>query len=85
MCFRIEQDISPRAPFAAYRYRIYENDRLIARYWHDHKGDDHGITFVGRSRMDVPEGTMIEFITGGGPDEPLQLTAKAVAYLKRNK
>jgi hypothetical protein len=40
---RIEQDdTSEREPFGQYTYRIYVGDRLVARFWHDYRGDDHG-------------------------------------------
>ena len=82
MSYRIEQDDSTkRGSFAAYTYRIYDGARLIARYWHDHRGDEHGIEFVDGRSEGSPVGRMIEFIEGGGP-EPLRLSERAVAYLK---
>jgi hypothetical protein len=85
MSYRIEQDDSSnRASFRPYTYRIYQDDRLIARYWHDHRGDEHGIEFVGGTREDWPVGRMIDFVEGGGP-EPLRLSDRAVAYLKARK
>ena len=84
MTYRIEQDTSKRESFGSYRYRIYEHDRLIAHYWHDHKGDEHGIEFVDGRREDWPVGRMIDFIEGGGP-QPLVLSARAIAYLKQKR
>jgi hypothetical protein len=83
--YRIEQD--PRASrdsFPAYTYRIYEADRLVARYWHDHRGDDHGIKFVDGHSEDWPVGLMTEFLEGGGP-EPLRLSDRAVTYLNARR
>jgi hypothetical protein len=79
--FRIEQDDSAkRPPFGLYTYRIYEDDRYIAEYWHDYRGDEHGIkVFDGRSG-DFPFSRIAEFIVGGGP-EPLRLSNRAQAFL----
>ncbi len=63
-----------------YRYRIYKDGRLIAHYWHDFRGDDHGIEFIDGTKEQWPVGRMTEFIEGGGP-EPLTLSNRAVAYL----
>ncbi|MBS0309161.1 MAG: hypothetical protein JSS58_09335 [Proteobacteria bacterium] len=66
--------------FGNYKYRILENGRLIAHYWHDYRGDEHGIDFLNGTSELWPVGRMIEFVEGGGP-EPLTLSEKAVAYL----
>lgn len=82
--YRIEQDDSRRrASFGAYTYRIYDGDLLIAKYWHDHRGDEHGIEFTDGRSEGWPVGRMIEFIEGGGP-EPLRLSERAQVYLKEN-
>ena len=78
MSYRIEQDT--RESLGEYTYRIYDGDRLIARYWHDHRGDEHGIEFQNGTRDDWPVGRMVDFIEGGGPQPPT-LSAKAIAYL----
>jgi hypothetical protein len=81
MGYTIEHDDARREPFAEYRYRIYKDGQLIGNYWHDYRGDDHGIEFLnGRSELSLPC-PMIEFLLGGGP-EPLTLSARAVAYIK---
>ena len=80
--YRIEQDNSTkRRSFAEYTYRIYDGDRLIARYCHDHRGDEHAIEFVDGRSESWPVGRMNDFIEGGGP-EPLRLSERAMAYLK---
>jgi hypothetical protein len=80
--YRIEQDDSTkRKSFGPYTYRIYEDDRLVAKYWHDYRGDDHGIEFVTGTVGDFPFPRMTDFIEGGGP-EPLRLSDRAVDYLK---
>ena len=63
-------------------YLIYEDGRVIARYWHDHRGDDHGIDFLNGDKEDWPVGRRADFLKGGGP-EPLVLSDQAVAYLKK--
>ena len=84
MSFTIEHTKEKREGFGDYTYRIYEDGRLIAHYWHDFRGDDHGIEFVNGSKESWPVGQMIEFIQGGGP-EPLTLSVRAVDYLKQKK
>jgi hypothetical protein len=80
MSFTIEYDEEPRKPFGEYQYRICRNGKLVACYWHDHRGDEHGIDFVGGESELWPVGRMIEFLEGGGP-KPLSLSERAVAYL----
>ncbi|MBI2480217.1 MAG: hypothetical protein HYV60_16770 [Planctomycetia bacterium] len=85
MSYRIEQDDSfKRQSFGEYTYRIYDGDRLIARYWHDYRGDEHGIEFIDGRSEGLPVGRMIEFVEGGG-QEPLRLSDRAVAYLKERQ
>jgi hypothetical protein len=80
--YRIEQDdCLNRAPAASYTYRIYNGDRLIARYLHDFRGDEHRIDFLDGTSEDWPVGRMVDFIEGSGP-EPLRLTDRAMAYLR---
>ena len=85
MPYRVERDGSGREPFGEYRYRIYDGDMLIANYWHDFRGDEHGIDFavpVSGSPKDLwPVGRMIDFLEGGGP-EPHALSERALAYIK---
>jgi hypothetical protein len=78
--FAIEHAGGDRDSFGNYKYRILENGRLIAHYWHDYRGDEHGIDFVNGTSELWPVGRMIEFVEGGGP-KPLTLSEKAVAYL----
>jgi hypothetical protein len=64
-----------------YNYRIFKNGRLVAMYWHDFRGDEHGIDFLGGPSEEWPVGRMIEFLLGGGP-QPLTLSEKAIKYLE---
>ncbi len=81
MSYTIQQIRSAgHQPFAEYQYRVYKDDRLIATYWHDHRGDDHGIEFADGTKDAWPVGRVVDFIEGGGP-QPLVLSARAVAYL----
>ena len=80
MSFIIERISGDRDSFGNYKYRILENGRLIAHYWHDYRGNEHGIDFINRTNELWPVGRMIEFVEGGGT-EPLTLSEKAVAYL----
>lgn len=82
MTYRVEPSTEPRERFGDYRYRVYRDDRLLAYYWHDYRGDDHGLEFVdGRVELN-PLGDVASFMAGGGP-EPLVLTPRGVAYLER--
>ena len=80
MRYRIEQE-SGRDASGNYIYRIYSGNQLVARYWHDYHGDEHGIEFVNGKSQACP-GQRADFITGGGP-EPLALTERAATYLDR--
>jgi hypothetical protein len=77
---RIEHDPAPRAQSEPYRYRIYQGDRLVARYWHDFRGDEHGLEFLDGTSVGCPVGRVTDFLMGGGP-EPLRLSTAAVNYL----
>ncbi|WP_250626078.1 hypothetical protein [Pinirhizobacter soli] len=79
MDFTIEQDPA-RDSLGNYRYRIYKDGALVARYWHDFRGDEHGIEFVTGKSDSWPVGRMTDFLEGGGP-EPLTLSERAVAYM----
>ncbi|MBB3210755.1 hypothetical protein FHS27_006603 [Rhodopirellula rubra] len=82
LAFRIEQDDSDgRESFGPYTYRIYDGDRLIARFWHDYRGDDHGIDLLVGTKLDWPFGRFFEFVGGGGP-EPLCVTERGASYLQ---
>ena len=80
MTYRIEQNKSTRKDFSEYTYKIFKDDKLVAKYWHDYRGDEHGIEFTNGKKEDSPVGKMTTFIEGGGP-KPLSLSQKAIAYL----
>jgi hypothetical protein len=82
LSFSVEHDQVRRESFGEYCYRIYSDGQLIARYWHDYRGDDHGIEFINGEKEDGPVGRMTDFLEGGGP-QPLVLSDRAVAYIKR--
>jgi hypothetical protein len=84
MSFTIEQTEEQRTSLGNYTFRIYEDGRLLAHYWHDFRGDEHGIEFVGGVKESWPVGRMTDFIEGGGP-QPLTLSKRAVDYLKQNR
>lgn len=84
MSFKIEQVDSTREPFGNYTYKIYENGHLIAHYWHDYRGDEHGIEFVDGVNELWPVSRMTDFIDGGGQN-PLTLSERAVAYLNQKR
>ncbi len=67
-----------------YLYKIFRNDKLIANYWHDFRGDDHGLEFTNGIKKNSPLGSMINFLSGGGP-KPLSLSAGAIAFLDEHE
>ncbi len=81
MNYRVERDASERDSFGEYSYHIYKSGRLIARYWHDYRGDEHGIEFVNGITELCPVGQTTDFLEGGGP-KPLVLSKRAVAYIE---
>lgn len=79
--FTVRQVARSSGPAANYNYEICCGQVCVARYWHDFRGDYHGIVFLDGSSDDWPVGTMTQFLEGGGP-QPLRLSPAAVAYLK---
>lgn len=82
MEFEVTRSDAPRSGFDAYRYRIWRKGRLVAMYWHDYRGDEHGIEFVDGRKEHGPVGMMTDFLKGGGP-QPVRLSEEAMAYLAR--
>jgi hypothetical protein len=82
MSFEIRHAETNREAFSEYRYDIYENGTLVAHYWHDYRGDDHGFEFLDGKAGEPPVLGMVAYVTGGGP-QPLKLTELAEAYLNK--
>jgi len=78
--FSIRPSDDNRESFAEYRYGIYDGDTVLAHYWHDYRGDEHGIEFVLNGSYDLPFNNTIKFLDGGGP-EPLRLSIRAIDWL----
>ena len=73
-------------PKDSYRYvfEILDGGRLVARFSHDHRGDDYWVEFpLGTTERAPLGGNSLTFLQGGGR-EPLRLTPEAVAYLTKN-
>ncbi len=81
MTYRVERVDAPRKSFGEYKYRIYRDGILVAHYWHDYRGDEHGIDFVSGRSETWPVGRMVEFVEGGGP-KPTTLSRRAEAYIE---
>ncbi len=77
--FTIRHTGTVRDPFGAYEYDILDGAVVIACYWHDYRGEDHGIRFADGSDEVLP-GRRSDFVKGGGP-KPLTLSAAAVKWL----
>jgi hypothetical protein len=82
MEFNVTRSDTPGELGSGHRYRIWRGGRLVAIYWHDSRGDDHGIEFVDGRKDHCPVGMMTDFLKGGGP-KPVRLSEEAVAYLAR--
>lgn len=82
MNYEIKHADVKREGFGNYRYVIHQNGRLVAHYWHDSRGEEHGIEFLNGKSEGWPVGRMIDFIEGGGP-KPLRLSSAAVTYLQQ--
>lgn len=81
MDFTIRQ-LQRAADGRTYEYEITSGNRLVGRYWHDHKSHERSINFVHGHSAIRPVGSVTDFIEGGGP-QPLRLTAAAMKYLTR--
>lgn len=84
MGYRIERDSPSCDASGNYSYRIYEDDSLIAFYWHDFRGDAHGIKYLDGTTDYCPVGLMIDFVHGGGP-KPLTLSEQALVHLRQKR
>lgn len=78
--FYVVRSTKIRKGFGNYEYDIFEGKKIIARYWHDFRCDDHGIDFIDGIQRDFPFGIMTDFLIGGGP-KPLALSDSAIIYL----
>lgn len=80
MNFRVEQSTKNRESFGNYDYLIYKDEKLVATYWHDYRGDCYGIRFInGKTGSAVPN----NFLVGGGP-KPHELSVSAIEYLREH-
>jgi len=84
MRYTIQHSTESRLSFGNYEYEIREFGTLIARYWHDYRGDGHGITFIGGKECGDLPGVMLDFLSGGGP-EPTELTETAIDFIDKNR
>jgi hypothetical protein len=66
----------------ANEYEVFDGDTLVARYWHDFRGEEHGIIFVDGRRDDWPVDRNGDFVVSAGPFL-LDPSQAAVAYLTR--
>jgi len=69
MNYRVEQQDSPRDAFGNYKYRIYQNNVLVAHYRHDYRGDEHGIDFINGQSETWPVGRMIDSSKAAAPSQ----------------
>ena len=80
--FSVRQRTRERAAGANYEYDILDGADVIARYWHDFRGDEHGLVFADGRSEDWPPGRRGDFLTGIGPFT-VRLSEAALAYLAR--
>lgn len=84
MAFTVKHVPGTRGSFGDYRYGIYEDGSLVAYFWHDYRGDDNGIEFIGGISAHEPLGSRGDFLLGGGP-KPLTLSKRASEYINENR
>ena len=80
LSFTVKQVARDPQPAGNYNYEIYQGTVLIARYWHDYRGDDQRIIFLNKKPINPPFGSSSDFLTGGGPG-PLGLSSEAIEYI----
>lgn len=80
--YTVQYSPAERKPTEVYKYMIFEDGIFIAYYWHDHRGDDHGIEFLNGIKEFSPLPRRSDFLVGNGRYYPLSLTKRAVAYLE---
>ena len=72
---------SSRDSSGNYNYKIFKNHTLVANYWHDFRGDEHGINFLNGNSDELTNFRMVDFLKGGGP-QPLSLSTRAIEFLE---
>jgi len=84
MSYRIEYEERGKDQNGGHFYYIYDDERLIARFWHDHRGDAFEVEPVFGDVADCPFQRLTDVMQGGGP-QPLTLTDEAIAYFEKRK
>ena len=84
LAIRHKSGVRIQSSFGHYEYEILDGEAMIATYWHDYRGDEHGIIFLDGRRDDGFPGRTNEFIQGGGP-EPIRLSSLAIEYLDQKR
>ncbi|WP_269527151.1 hypothetical protein [Coraliomargarita parva] len=79
--YTVEQMNEERESFGPYRYTISKDNKEIAIFSHDYRGEVAGIKVISTGHeVDPPFGMSSDFLTGGGRF-PLGLSSKAIDYL----
>ena len=78
----IKQISKDSESFGNYNYDIYLGTKLVAKYWHDFRGNDHGLYLPNVQKQYSLPCRMTEFMSGGGPN-PLVLTDWAMQFLEK--
>ncbi len=78
--FSVRHSTKKRDSFGNYEYEVLDGSNVVAYYWHDYRGDEQGIRFTDGRSEELPFGSVIDFIYGGGP-EPLKLSPAAIKWL----
>jgi hypothetical protein len=83
MTWTVEPAAEPRAAFGHYVYIVRRDGREVARYRHDYRGEPVDMRFPdGRRIPSPPAGTVVRPVLEGGGQQPLRLSAPAVAWLE---
>jgi hypothetical protein len=78
--FTVKQLPRSAAGFSPYWYEIWRGPNLVAKYWHDYRGDESCVVFPDGSEEPWLAGSCATFLTGGGP-KPTGLSKEAVELL----
>jgi hypothetical protein len=77
--FSVQQVVREREPFGDYEYEVRREGVLVARFFHDYRGDGCWVVFPDGRGEEVGAGVP-NFLEGGG-GQPLRLTDTAVRFL----
>jgi hypothetical protein len=80
--YKVRLRDEPRRDFGSYGYIISCEERDVAEFRHNYRGECESLRVLATGHIeDPPFGMSAAFLAGGG-DQPLGLTAKATRHLE---